>query len=127
MEHLRNFLRLVLVNHVADLIDHNQLELSLHLSDCQFLIHAVTACEEELLGHSYIQKALCEALEPTFPVRFGGQEVSPPHVFGDTSSFVEFANDLRRHADSCTFYIFHSSTFYTVLHHTLQSFELLWP
>jgi hypothetical protein len=45
LEDLRTGTGLVLLDHVAYLVQHHQLEPALHLRNSQVLVHAVTACQ----------------------------------------------------------------------------------
>jgi hypothetical protein len=53
-ESLSYLLRLIFLNAMAHLIQHNQFELALHLGNGQILVHPVTACQQELFGYSNI-------------------------------------------------------------------------
>jgi hypothetical protein len=56
-ENLGDFLRLIFMDDMADLVHNDQLEFSLHLCDGKLFVHAVAASKEELLGDSHIKEA----------------------------------------------------------------------
>ena len=71
-KHLCHCLRSILLNHMANVIHHNHLELALHVSNSQLFVQSIISCQEELLGDLKFQEALSQAGEPLCPVLFRG-------------------------------------------------------
>jgi hypothetical protein len=96
---------LVLLDDVAHLVEHDQLEAALHLRDRQLLVHAVAPRQQQLLGHlDAVEEAAGQPPEPLLPELLGRQEVGPPDVLNHLATgFINLGNHLRRHRHSGTF------------------------
>lgn len=102
VKHFCHLPGLIFVNAMTTLVQHYQLEFTLHLSNSQLLVHPVTSSQQQLFRYSHIQKTLGKTLKPLFPVVFCCHQVCSPSVFSNACTNLLHLYNLVRHANSST-------------------------
>lgn len=92
--------RLVFLDYVAAVSHYLQVELALHVSHCQLLVHTVASRQQELLFERKLQECIRQALEPLNPVWLRCHKVRAPDVLCDACWLVNDRFHLLGHTDS---------------------------
>jgi hypothetical protein len=79
---------------VAYIMQHCQLELSLHLRDCQLFIKPLFFSCDQNLRNSDVQETLRQTLEPSKPILFSISQIDFPDV--TLFAIMLFLSQLRR-------------------------------
>ena len=88
---------LVLLDNVANVVDDLHLEFALHVSYGELLVHALTACKDELLRQLKPKEGVCQVFEPLNPELLTRQQIGAPNILLDSSILIYGLDDLSWH------------------------------
>ena len=88
---------LVLLDNVAHVVDDLHLEFALHVSYGQLLVHALTACKDELLWQLEAKEGVCQVFEPLNPELLTCEQIGAPNILLDSGILIYGLDDLCWH------------------------------
>ena len=126
MNYLSHFFWFVFLDYVSHIVNNFHLKLALHMSYCQFFVHALTSSKDELLFYFQTKESFSQIFKPFNPKLLTSKQIGTPHVCFSASFLVNLLNYLcwHRYPRACP--IFDLTSLNPVPHYRLQIRELLW-
>ena len=126
MNYLSHFFWFVFLDYVSHIVNNFHLKLALHMSYCQFFVHAFTSSKDELLFYFKAKESFCQILEPFYPKLLTCKQVGSPNVCFCACFLVNLLNHLCWHRHSRTCPVFDLTSLNSIPDYRLQIRELFW-